>query len=145
MVADLPAAVGLEAVEAEVASLLVDMVKGRDPVAFAVAVDADLAGVGSLGLPFRLAGVACALAFLGEADCSVGDDTAGTDAAALSCDSGWNGDPLRSCPRFSVTGERADPPDTAFASFGSAGFKSAFSSSSPDIGLSGFACDVSSV
>ena len=142
MVADLPAAVGLEAVEAEVVSLLVDMVEGRDPVAFAVAVDAGLAGVSSLGLPFCLVGVACVS---GEADCSVGDDTAGTDAAGLSCDSGWNGDPLRSCPRFSVTGERADPPDTAFVSFGSAGVKSALSSSSLDIGFSGFLCDVLSV
>lgn len=86
--ADLTADVGLEAVEEEVASLLVDMVEGRDPGAFAFAVGADLAKLASLGLPFGLVGVACVLRFTGEADCSDADDGAGTDAVGLSCDSG---------------------------------------------------------
>lgn len=84
----LPADVGLEAVMAEPTFLLVEIFEGRGPLAFAVAVEAGLAELASLGLPFCLVGVACGLAFEGEAGCSDADDVAGTDATQLSCESG---------------------------------------------------------
>lgn len=92
----LPAEDDLEAVEAEPAFLLVDMFEGRDALGFAVAVEVDLVELASLGLPFCLVGVTCALTFVGEAGCFEADDFSGTAGAELCWDSGWNGDPLRS-------------------------------------------------
>ena len=81
VVTDLPADVGLEAAEAEAASLLVDMIEGRDTPAFVVAADAGLAELASLDLPFCLVAAAGLLVFKGDAGSSDADDVAGADVA----------------------------------------------------------------
>lgn len=92
----LPAEVDLDAVEAEPAFLPVDMFGGRDALGFAVAAEAGLVELATLGPPFCLVGVACLLTFVGEADCLDADDVLGPDEAEFSWDTGWNGEPLRS-------------------------------------------------